>query len=78
MGFENFFESVFNISIWIVAKWLVEIALLVYLVFAVIVVRQVYMMTEVVKEKFNWIVKIISWIHLLFAILVIFLSLAIL
>lgn len=78
MGFENFFESVFNTSIWTIAKWLVEIALLVYLVFAVIVVRQVYMMTEVVKEKFNWIIKIISWIHLLFSILVIFISLAVL
>jgi hypothetical protein len=78
MGFENFFESVFNVSIWTVAKWLVEIALLVYLVFAIIVVRQVYMMTEAVKEKFNWIIKIISWIHLLFAILVILISLVIL
>lgn len=78
MGFESFFESIFNTSIWTIAKWLVEIALLVYLVFAVIVVRQVYMMTEVVKEKFNWIIKIISWFHLLFSILVIFISLAVL
>jgi hypothetical protein len=78
MGFEAFFESVFKVSIWTVAKWLVEIALFVYLIFAIIVVRQVYMMTETVKEKFNWIIKIISWIHLLFAILVILISLLIL
>ena len=78
MGFENFFESFFHISVWSVAKWLVEIALFVYLVFAVIVVRQVYMMTQVIKEKFNWIIKIVSWTHLLFAILVILLSLAVL
>ncbi len=78
MGFENFFESIFSISIWTVAKWLIEIALFIYLVFAIIVVRQVYMMTEVIKEKFNWIIKIISWIHLVFVVLVIFLSLVIL
>ena len=69
---------ILNISIWGAAKVLVLFALLVYLVFAVVVLRQVYLMTKVVSGKVDFLVRAFAWAHLLFAVLVIFLALVIL
>lgn len=67
-----------HISIWGVAKILVLIALLIYLVFAIVVVRQVYLMTKVVSGGIDLAVKLLAWIHLLFVIFVIFLAIIVL
>jgi hypothetical protein len=74
ISFSQIFENFLGISIWALARWLVLFALFVYFLFAMIVVRQVYLMTEVVSGKIDWLIKIIAWIHLALAIGVIFLA----
>jgi len=71
-------DLIISLSIWSVAKWLVIIALLIYLIFAFVVVRQVALMIKVVSGEPNWIIKIISWVHFFFALLVVVLALLIL
>ena len=51
---------------------------LIYLIFAVIVVKQTAMMTKNVNDKFNPILVTISYIHLAFSLLLVFLTLVIL
>lgn len=50
----------------------------VYLIFALVVVKQVNTMSKNVKDKFNKILITISYLHLLGAILLVFLALTIL
>lgn len=50
----------------------------IYLIFALVVVKQVNTMSKNVKDKFNSILNTISYIHMLGAILLVFLALTIL
>jgi len=63
---------------WIFVKLLFLIGLLVYLAFAVIVVRQVNLMTRTLSTKFEVRLKFISWAHLIVAIGVFLLAIVIL
>jgi hypothetical protein len=51
---------------------------LIYLVFAVIVVKQTTMMTKNVNDKFNPVLVAISYLHLAFSVSLVFLTLVLL
>ena len=57
-------------SVWFIAKILVLFALLIYVVFAIIVVRQVQLMTQTLEVGFELPVKLLSYIHLLLALII--------
>lgn len=73
-NWEELFESLFKISVWTVAKGVVILVLFLYLAFALVVVRQVEMMTRVVSGNLNFPLKVFSWLHLFFSLGVIFLA----
>lgn len=75
---DNFIKAILNISIWAVAKILILFALAIYLIFAVVVIRQVNAMTKVISGQLNMPLKILSWLHLLFTILVILVCIVVL
>jgi hypothetical protein len=75
---DNWLDIILNISVWSVAKVLMLIALVIYLIFAVVVIRQVSVMTKVVSGRLNIPLRLISWAHLIFTLLVIILSIVIL
>ncbi len=50
----------------------------VYLIFALVIVKQVNTMSKNVKDKFNGILITVSYLHLLGAIMLVFLALTIL
>lgn len=55
-------------SIWFFVKILFLIGLLVYVIFAAVVVRQVYLMIETLAVGFEAPLKGVVWIHLFIAI----------
>ena len=59
-----------GISIWLIIKIFAVIALAIYLVFAVVVVRQVQLMTQTLKVGFEAPLKLFAYAHLVFAIVV--------
>jgi len=59
-----------GISVWLIAKIFVLFGLVIYFVFALVVVRQVQLMTETLEVGFETQLKILSYLHLAFAILV--------
>ena len=67
MTIEDILGQVFNISVWSVAKGLFLFALFIYLLFALIVIKQVQLMTQVVEVRLGWLIRIISLIHFLLA-----------
>lgn len=75
---DNWIDVILNISIWSVAKVLILIALVIYLIFAIVVIRQVSAMTKVVSGQLNVPLKFLSWAHLIFTLFVIILSIIIL
>jgi len=67
-----------GISIWFIAKIFVLIGLLLYLAFALVVLRQVQLMIETVEVGFETPIKFLAYVHLAFAVLVLILALIIL
>ncbi len=72
-------EMIAYFNIWGLVKIVYLIALLVYVTFAFIVVRQIYLMTStVVEEAMKLPLKTIGYLHLAFALVVFFLAIIIL
>lgn len=63
-------SPIFGISIWLVVKVAALILLGMYLIFALIVVRQVKLMTDTLSLGFETPIILLSYIHLAFAVLV--------
>lgn len=68
--FENFVSFIFQINIWFVIKTVFLIAIGIYFVFSMMVLREVELMIKTLKSVFNWPIKIITWLHVLLVILV--------
>lgn len=65
-------------DLWILVKLAFLFAILLYLVFAGVVVRQVYLMTSTVQTGFEFPVRSLAWLHLFFAIGVFILAIVVL
>ncbi len=74
----EFMNFVTGVSIWSVAKIFVLVALVIYAIFAYVVVRQVSLMTRVISGELDLPIKITSWVHFFFSLFTIFLALTIL
>ena len=70
MDFENAWSSIFSFSIWTFFKGAILFALGLYILFAAVVLRQVYMMTKVISNPLNWSIKIGTWVHFVLAVAV--------
>ena len=57
-----------------VFKAMTLVAVGVYVVFATVVVRQVYLMTQTLRVGFETPIRMIAWLHLFFALIVLLLS----
>jgi len=67
-----------GISVLGVAKIFVLFALGLYIVFALVVIKQVSLMTKTVEVGLEGFIKLIAWAHLIFAVVVFFIALTIL
>lgn len=67
-----------GISVWFLVKILFLVAIVVYIIFALVVVRQVGLMTDTLEVGFERPVRIIAWVHLFFAMGILILAILIL
>ncbi|MFH1863703.1 MAG: DUF5657 family protein [bacterium] len=56
-----------GLSVWLIAKIFVLIALGLYIVFATVIVKQVNLMIKTIKVGFEAPIRFVAWGHLLFA-----------
>ncbi|MEK7188820.1 MAG: DUF5657 family protein [Patescibacteria group bacterium] len=61
---------VLGISVWLVVKAFFLFAILLYIVFALVVIKQVRLMTDTLEIGLEEIIRLVAYIHLAFAILV--------
>ena len=59
-------------------KWFLVVGLLMYVAFAVVIVRQVKIMTEAVEDDVNGVISLFAWVHLLLAVALVILAIAVL
>ncbi len=78
MTFDQILNFLLSIQIWTISKIIVCFALFLYIIFAVVVVRQVRLMTEAIDFSLDWFLKMVAMIHLLGAIFVLLLAAVIL
>jgi len=71
-------SPVFGISIWLIAKAFVLLALFMYIVFSLVVIRQIRLMLETVDMGLNLPIRFIGWAHFLFAVGIFVIALTIL
>ena len=69
---------ILDISTWLIFKIFILIALIVYLVFSLVVVRQIRLMTETLKVSAGGILRTVSYFYLALAIGILLLALIIL
>lgn len=62
--------TLFGISLLMVGKVFALVGLGIYIIFALVVVKQVSLMISTVEVGFEFLIKLIAWSHLLFAIFV--------
>lgn len=67
---ENIFDFILTITIWHLFKIFILIGLLIYMVYAVVVIRQVKIMTTTFETGFEIPLRLISWLHLGLVILI--------
>lgn len=67
-----------GISVWTVAKLFLLFAMGLYVIFALVVARQVKLMTDTLAVGFETMVKTLAKVHLIFSVIVFVLALIIL
>ena len=78
MNFEQILEFLLSIQIRNVVKLIASLTILLYIVFAWIVVRQVNLMAKTLMVPIDLPIKIVAWLHLGLSIFVFLISLVIL
>jgi hypothetical protein len=62
------FFAALGINIWLITKILFLLAIGIYIIFALVIVRQVGLMTRTLKAGFEFPIQFVALVHLLFAI----------
>jgi len=76
--FEQFLRWLVTIQLTDILKALGLVALGIYVVFAVVMVRQVGLMRETIDVEHDWWATLVVWIHLLLAIAVLVVAMVVL
>ena len=70
----NFIENFLGFSVWGVVKLFFMLAIVLYIIFAVVIVRQVKLMGQTISDKNNYLLSLIAWLHLAIALFVFLLA----
>lgn len=71
-------QNLLQVTLAGVVKWLAVVGLLLYIAFAVVIIRQVRVMSEAIDAPLNPLVRILTWLHLGLAILLVVVTILVL
>ena len=77
-GFEQLLILLRGVTVWDGVKWLIVLGLGLYLVFAVVAVRQVQLMSRTINGALEWPIKLLATIHLAVAVVVLLAAIVVL
>lgn len=78
MPIEEVLRNVLTVNIWVLAKIIILIVLILYFVFAVLIIKEVNLMNKTLIGIANSVVKIIAWLHLILVVFIFILALIVL
>ena len=64
----NNFNWLYNLTAFVLVKWFLVVGLMMYTAFAVVIIRQVKVMSEAIEDEFNGLITMFAWVHLAVAI----------
>lgn len=74
---ERFVNILLTLTLLDVTKWMLVVGLVMYSVFAVVIIRQVKVMNEAFESDLNSWFQILSWLHLLMSVALLILAIVI-
>ena len=74
---EKFVNMLLTVTLLDVTKWMLVVGLVIYGVFAVVIIRQVKVMNEAFESDLNSWFQILSWLHLLMSVALLILAIVI-
>lgn len=74
----NNLSWIYSLTAFTIVKWFLVVGLVMYTAFAIIIVKQVRVMSEAIEDGFNGLISLFSWVHLAVAILLIVLAVVVL
>ncbi len=77
-GFEQLLILLRGVTVWDGVKWLIVLGLGLYLVFAVVAVRQVQLMSRTINGALEWPIKLLATVHLAVAVVVLLAAIVVL
>lgn len=77
-GFEQLLILLRGVTVWDGVKWLIVLGLGLYLVFAVVAVRQVQLMSRTINGALKWPIKLLATVHLAVAVVVLLAAIVVL
>jgi hypothetical protein len=78
MNIEQIFNLLLNIQVWTIVKWFISFSLLFYILFALIIVRQVNLMCQAIDFPLGWFLKVVAMVHFVGAIIILLMAIAVL
>jgi len=64
----NNLNWLYNLTAFVLVKWFLVVGLMMYTAFAVVIIRQVKVMSEAIEDEFNGLITMFAWVHLAVAI----------
>lgn len=77
-GFDRLLLLLSGLSVWDGVKWLMVLGLGLYVVFAVVAVRQVQLMSRTINGALEWPIRLLATVHLAVAVVVLLAAVVIL
>lgn len=74
----NFINNLFDLTVFEVVKGFLVVGLVMYTAFAVVIIRQVKVMSESIEDEFNSLIILFAWVHLAVAVLLTLLAVVVL
>lgn len=64
----NNLSWIYGLTAFTIVKWFLVVGLVMYTAFAIIIVKQVSVMSEAIEDGFNGLISVFAWVHLAVAI----------
>ena len=71
-------DMVVGVTIMGIVKWMLVVGLVMYSLFALVIIKQVQIMTETFEAEANGVVRIFAWAHLVMAVILVVVAIVIL
>lgn len=75
---DSILNTLFHLTLFEVIKWFFVAGMILYTIFAYVIVRQVKVMSEAIEDPMNGVIAVFAWVHLIAAGVLVWLAITVL